>query len=52
MAGMNTFSEKESRKRRRQYHVARDLRTPKYKQRVVPVKKARPAPIDDYEDYE
>lgn len=36
---MNAFDEKEKREVRRRNHIARDLRTPKYGQRVVSNKK-------------
>lgn len=36
---MNRFEDKERRKQRRHNHIARDLRTPKYRQRVVKDKK-------------
>ena len=40
--GLNKFTEKERRKQRRQYehnHIAQDLDTPKYRQRVIPNRK-------------
>lgn len=35
MTGLNKYSDKMKREQRRRNHVARDLRTPKYKQRVI-----------------
>ncbi len=43
MVGLNKFTEKERRKQRRSFqsnHIAHDLHSPKYHQRVVPAKKA------------
>lgn len=39
MVGLHKFEGKEKREQRRRNHVARDLLTPKYHQRVVPDKK-------------
>ena len=39
MVSIGRLPEKERRKARRINHVARDLRTPKYKQRIVTSKK-------------
>lgn len=39
MTGLNKYSDKEKRKMRLQNHIARDLRTPKYRQRKVEVRK-------------
>lgn len=39
MTGLNRYSEKDRRKQRRRNHIARDLRTAKYRPRVVPNKK-------------
>lgn len=39
MTGLNKFDEKNKREQRRRNHVARDLLTPKYHQRVVPDRK-------------
>lgn len=33
--GMNSYDEKQKRSQRRRNHYARDLLTPKYKQRVI-----------------
>lgn len=35
MTGLNKYSEKEKRSQRRRNHIARDLATPKYHQRVM-----------------
>lgn len=35
MTGLNRFNDKKKREMRRMNHIARDLRTPKYKQRRV-----------------
>lgn len=34
MAGLQSFGRKQKREQRRRNHIARDLHTPKYKQRV------------------
>jgi len=50
MVGINKFSEKERRKARRSFqsnHIARDLHTPKYKQRVINSNRKR---IDNEDD--
>jgi hypothetical protein len=39
MVGLHKFSDKEKREQRRRNHIARDLLTPKYRQRVVPDRK-------------
>ena len=39
MTGLNRYTDKEKRKMRRHNHIARDLRTPKFRQRVVQRKK-------------
>lgn len=39
MVGLHKFTDKEKREQRRRNHVARDLATPKYHQRVVPDKR-------------
>lgn len=39
MVGLNKFDIKKKREQRRRNHVARDLATSKYRQRVVPDKK-------------
>lgn len=36
MVGINKYTEKERREQRRRNHIARDLKTSKYHQRVVP----------------
>lgn len=36
MVGINKYSEKERREQRRRNHIARDLKTNKYHQRVIP----------------
>lgn len=38
MSGMQSFSHKQKREQRRRNHIAKDLNTPKYKQRVVKIK--------------
>jgi hypothetical protein len=35
MTGLGKFDPKQRREQRRRNHIARDLRTPKYRQRVV-----------------
>lgn len=35
MTGMNKYSDKQKRAMRRRNHIARDLRTRKYRQRVI-----------------
>jgi hypothetical protein len=35
MTGLNKLSEKEKRAQRRRNHIAKDLGTPKYRQRIV-----------------
>lgn len=50
--GMNRFEDKERRKQRRHNHIARDLRTPKYRQRAVKDKTKTPDPFGwPLEDY-
>lgn len=39
MTGLNKFDEKTKREQRRRNHVARDLMTPKYHQRIIPSRK-------------
>lgn len=39
MVGLHKFTDKEKREQRRRNHIARDLATPKYRQRIVPDKK-------------
>ena len=51
--GMNRFPDKERREQRRHNHIARDLRTPKYRQRVVKDKRRTNPdpfgwPLEDY----
>ena len=41
MTGMSRFEYKDRRKERRRNHIAKDLRTPKYDQRVVPSGRTR-----------
>lgn len=47
--GMNRFEDKERRKQRRHNHIAHDLRTPKYRQRVVKDKRKKDLPFDEQE---
>ena len=47
--GIDRYNDKERRKARRSNHIARDLRTPKYNQRVV---EGRPKPLPpEIEEY-
>lgn len=46
MAGLNKYSDKEKREMRRRNHIARDLRTPKFKQRIEKIKKWYDVPDD------
>jgi hypothetical protein len=46
MTGLNKFDDKRRREMRRKNHIALDLRTPKYKPRVV-----KPKNKDDYENW-
>lgn len=39
MVGLHKFTDKEKRAERRRNHIARDLLTPKYHQRVIPDKR-------------
>lgn len=39
MVGLHKFSDKDKRAQRRRNHIARDLLTPKYRQRIVPDRK-------------
>ncbi len=48
--GMNRFEDKERRKQRRHNHIARDLRTPKYKPRVIKLKNKQPPKLEDFND--
>lgn len=49
--GIRFYVPKDRRRIRRQNHIARDLRTPKYRQRVVvEVNKEEPDKYWDYED--
>lgn len=41
MTGMQSFGRKEKREQRRRNHIARDLHTPKYKQRIKQGKKKK-----------
>jgi hypothetical protein len=52
MVGMNKFSEKDRRRERRvreRNHIAHDLHSPKYHQRVVENKRTKPIYEDDEE---
>lgn len=49
MTGMQSFSHKQKREQRRRNHIAKDLATPKYKQRRVENKKRKPR-IEEEED--
>ncbi len=51
MVGSNKLPEKERRRFRRANHIACDLRTPKYRQRVVKNKRKEDY-IEDYNDEE
>lgn len=48
MAGLNKYSDKEKREMRRRNHIARDLRTPKFKPRVIE-KRRKENDIEDFE---
>lgn len=48
--GMGFYSPKDRRRIRRQNHIARDLRTPKYHQRVIDKKEEEEVKYWDYED--
>lgn len=49
--GIDRYNDKERRKARRSNHIARDLRTPKYNQRVVEGRPKPPPPeIEEYLD--
>jgi len=53
MVGLNKVDEKYKRQQRRKNHIARDLRTPKYRERVLPDKKKtynKPKYWDEEED--
>lgn len=55
MTGLNKFNDKKRREMRRFNHIARDLRTPKYKQRRIDHKKPqheKPITIGSREWYE
>lgn len=39
MAGLNKYDEKQKREQRRRNHIARDLLSPKYRQRIVAARK-------------
>lgn len=48
--GVDRYDDKEKRKVRRHNHIARDLRTPKFKQRIVEGKPRTPPPeIEDWD---
>lgn len=47
--GMSAFNDKDRRRERRRNHFAKDLRTPKNKQRVIPNKRKK-WEDDDYFD--
>ena len=49
--GLRAFDEKERRRQRRQNHIARDLRTPKYRQRRVEKNKEGKYKVD-YDNYD
>jgi hypothetical protein len=49
MTGLDRYTEKERRKQRRHNHIARDLMTPKYRQRRINNKK-RDTIYDDEEE--
>jgi hypothetical protein len=49
MPGMRSFSPKQRREQRRRNHIAKDLNTPKYRQRKVENKKRKPR-IEEAED--
>ena len=52
MVGMNKVPDKERRKMRRFNHIAKDLRSPKYSQRIVKNKKKKDWYIgEEDEDY-
>jgi hypothetical protein len=51
MAGLNKYSDKQKREQRRRNHIARDLRTPKYRQKRIDKKKSDPLDMD-YEELE
>jgi superfamily I DNA and/or RNA helicase len=55
MTGLNKYSDKERRKMRIQNRIARDLRTPKYRQRKVELKTKKTdrwSYIDEDEEFE
>ncbi len=47
--GLNSFDEKKRREQRRFNHIAKDLRTPKYRQRRIDNKKTKD--YDEEEEY-
>jgi hypothetical protein len=55
MTGLDRFPEKARRAQRRQYqrnHIAQDLRTPKYRERVVEPKRKQDVRYDLTDDFE
>jgi hypothetical protein len=50
MSGLNKFNDKDKRRQRMRNHIARDLRTPKYKPRVVEPKKRQDWQEEEEED--
>jgi hypothetical protein len=49
---MNSLDPKDKRRQRRKNHVAKDLKTPKYGQRVVPHKNKQVIEEEEYYDQE
>ena len=52
MTGMDRFDPKERRRERRRNHIARDLKKPEFRQRVVKDKRDRKWTYRDYEKEE
>lgn len=50
MTGMQSFGRKEKREQRRRNHIARDLHTPKYKQRIKQGKKKDRRQVEENDD--
>lgn len=50
MTGMRSYEYKQKREQRRRNHIAKDLNTPKYKQRRVENKKRKPR-IEEKDSY-
>jgi hypothetical protein len=48
---MKAFDRKQQREQRRRNHIAKDLATPKYKQRRVESKKRKPRIEEDEDSY-